>query len=156
MGMRISLNKRFYKTVCNRITNSLGEIGTYVKLSYMAKDEILYDDFSKLDIRIGTIVAAELVPETDKLIKCTVDLGDPPSPKATEGQGKNLRTIVSGLAEYITPDELVGKQCPYVANLAPRTIRDIESQGMILAIGLEDDFVLLHPNKEVPAGSSIG
>ncbi len=111
----------------------------------MIKEQITYDDFAKLDLRVGTIVAAELVPDTDKLIKCTVDLGE-----------DEMRTIVSGLAEHISPEELVGKQCPYVANLASRTIRGIESEGMILAIGLEDDFILLHPNKEVPAGANIG
>ncbi len=109
------------------------------------KEQITYDDFAKLDLRIGTIVAAELVPDTDKLIKCIVDLGE-----------DELRTIVSGLAEHINPEELVGKQCPYVANLAPRTIRGIKSDGMILAIGLENDFILLHPNKDVHAGASIG
>ena len=109
------------------------------------KPEITYDDFTKLDIRIGTIIEAEKVPDTDKLIKCKVDLGDEQS-----------RTIVSGLAESVTPEELVGKQCPYVCNLAPRTIRGVESQGMILAISTDDGFALLHPNKEVNAGISIG
>lgn len=116
---------------------------------YWMKDEITYEDFAKLDLRIGTIVAAELVPDTDKLIKCVVDLGDSLG-------GIETRTIISGLAEHIEPEELVGKQCPYVANLAPRTIRGIESQGMIMAIGLENDFVLLHPAKEVPAGTRVG
>ena len=109
------------------------------------KEEISYEDFTKLDIRIGTSVAAELVPETDKLIKCTVDFGD-----------DEERTIVSGLAESIAPEELVGKQCPYVTNLAPRKIRGIVSEGMILAIGIDDGFALLHPNKEVEAGTQVG
>jgi methionyl-tRNA synthetase len=109
------------------------------------KDEIQYDDFTKIDIRVGTILEAELVPETDKLIKCTVDFGE-----------ESPRTIVSGLAEHIAPEELVGKQCPYVINLAPRTIRGIESQGMILAIGTEEGFSLLHPNKEVMSGATVG
>ncbi len=108
------------------------------------KSEISYEYFTKLDIRIGTIVSAEKVEGTDKLIKCSVALGE-----------DEPRTVVSGLAESIDPEDLVGKQCPYVCNLAPRVIRGIESQGMILAIETDNGFVLLHPNKEVEAGTSI-
>jgi methionine--tRNA ligase beta chain len=102
-------------------------------------------------MRIGTILEAERVEGTDKLIKCIIDLGD----KNNEGEAE-LRTVVSGLAESIAPEELVGKQCPYVCNLAPRTICGVESQGMILAMGTDDGFALLHPNKEVVSGTSIG
>ncbi len=109
------------------------------------KEEINYEDFSKLDLRIGTIVEAELVPDTDKLIKCTVDFGE-----------EEARTIVSGLAQHVSPEDIIGRQFPYIANLAPRTIRGVESQGMILAAGLEEGFALLNPDKEVPSGSSIG
>jgi len=115
------------------------------------KDQITYDDFTKLDIRVGTILEAELVPETDKLIKCTVDVGD----KTEDGEPKT-RTIVSGLAESIAPADLVGKQCPYVCNLAPRTIRGVESEGMILAMGTESGFALLHPSVEVESGIQVG
>ena len=110
--------------------------------------EISYDDFAKLDIRIGTIVAAELVPETDKLIKCTVDFGEPPA-------GGGTRTIVSGIAEWRSPEDLVGKQCPYIVNLAPRVLRGVESQGMLLAAGLTEGIALLHPDIEVPRGSRL-
>ena len=79
--------------------------------------EIQYEDFAKLDIRIGTVVAAELIPETDKLIKCTVDFGE------ELGQ----RTIVSGIAQWKKPEELVGRQFPYIVNLAPRLLRDRKS-----------------------------
>ncbi|HBC59257.1 TPA: methionine--tRNA ligase, partial [Candidatus Azambacteria bacterium] len=75
--------------------------------------EIPYEDFAKLDIRIGTVIAAELVPDTDKLIKCTVDFG--------EEMGQ--RTIVSGIAEWKRPEELVGRQFPYIVNLTPRMLR---------------------------------
>src|SRR3990172_12590390 len=85
--------------------------------------EISYEDFSKLDIRIGTVIAAELVPETDKLIKCTVDFGE------EVGQ----RTIVSGIAQWKKPEELVGRQFPYIVNLAPRMLRGVESRGMLLS-----------------------
>ena len=107
-------------------------------------DEVQYDDFAKLDIRIGKVVAAELVPETDKLIKCTVDFGP-------EGQ----RTIVSGIAQWKKPEELVGKQLPYIFNLAPRMLRGVESQGMLLAASDEEGVALLLAEREVPAGTQL-
>lgn len=107
------------------------------------KDEITIDDFAKLDIRIGTVLAAERVPETDKLIQCTVDLGEDAP-----------RTIVSGIAHLRDPEALVGKQLPYITNLAPRTIKGIESNGMLFAVGDGDEFALLHPDITVPAGTS--
>jgi methionyl-tRNA synthetase len=106
--------------------------------------EISYDDFAKLDIRIGTVVAAELVPETDKLIKCTVDFGE-----------SGIRTIVSGIAQWKKPEELVGKQFPYVFNLAPRTLRGVESQGMLLAASDEQGVALLHPERALPPGTKL-
>ena len=110
------------------------------------KETIQYDDFAKLDIRIGRIVAAEMVPETDKLIKCTVDFG--------EDIGE--RTIVSGIAKWVSPEEVVGKRVPYLVNLEPKNLRGVESQGMLLAIGFgDDDFSFLVPEKDVPPGTSI-
>lgn len=108
--------------------------------------EITYEDFAKLDIRIGLVVAAELVPETDKLIKCTVDFGEPPA-------GGGIRTIVSGVAEWKTPEELVGRQLPYIINLAPRVIRGVESQGMLLALSDVDGLALLAPERAVEKGT---
>ncbi|TSC87036.1 MAG: methionyl-tRNA synthetase [Parcubacteria group bacterium Gr01-1014_8] len=108
-------------------------------------DAIQYEDFAKLDIRVGTILAAERVPETDKLIKCTVDLGE-------LGQ----RTIVSGIAQFRTPEQLVGKQCPYIVNLAPKTLRGIESEGMLLAAAPEGiGLALLHPDVQLPPGTKL-
>lgn len=107
------------------------------------KDEITIDDFAKIDIRIGTIVATELVPETDKLIKCTVDFGE-----------DEPRTIVSGIAELRNHEDLVGKQLPYIVNLSPRTIKGVESNGMLLAVGDDESFALLHPDITVPAGTA--
>ena len=107
-------------------------------------DEISYSDFSKLDIRIGTVLAAERVPETDKLIKCTIDFGE-----------FGERTIVSGIAEWKTPDELVGKQLPYVVNLAPRILKGIESQGMLLAASDERGVALLHMERVILPGSRL-
>ena len=84
------------------------------------KAEISYDDFDKMDIRTATVLEAERVPKTDKLLKLTIDTGI------------DKRVIVSGIAEYYKPEEMVGKQICILANLAPRTIRGIESRGMIL------------------------
>lgn len=108
------------------------------------KPEIIYDDFAKLDIRLGTITLVEVVPDADKLLRLEVDFGS------------FQRQILSGIREYITePETLVGRQCPFVVNLAPRTIRGLESQGMILAAGEGDIFALLHPREVVPAGTSV-
>ncbi|MDO8481859.1 MAG: hypothetical protein Q7S75_02135 [bacterium] len=121
----------------------------------MDKEEIPYEDFSKLDIRIGTVVAAELVPDTDKLIKCSVDFGLKPSAGANGLGERDIRTIVSGIAEWKSPSDLVEKQFPYVVNLAPRIIRGIASEGMILAIRTKDGVSLLCPDSDVESGSRI-
>ncbi len=84
------------------------------------KAEITFDDFAKIDLRIGTILAAEKVEKADKLLKLTVDIG------------YETRTIVSGIAEHFKPEDLIGQQVSVVANLAPRKLRGIESKGMIL------------------------
>jgi len=102
------------------------------------------EEFKKVDIAVGKIVSVEKVPDTDKLLKLSVDLGE-----------EKLRQIVSGISLYF-PDYnvLVGKKCMFVANLEPRMIRGIESQGMILAISTEDNkFSLLTPNDEIPVGT---
>ena len=84
------------------------------------KQQIQFDDFAKIDLRIGTIVSAKKVEKADKLLKLQIDLG------------YEKRTVVSGIAQYFTPEEIIGKQVTVVANLAPRTMRGIESNGMIL------------------------
>lgn len=114
-----------------------------------SKSEIQYDDFAKLDVRMGTVVAAELVPETDKLIKCTIDFGDPPA------GGLGMRTIVSGIAQWKKPEELVGKQLPYIVNLAPRVLKGVESQGMLLAASDENGVALLALERNVPNGTRL-
>jgi len=110
----------------------------------MMPEEISYDDFAKLDIRIGLVVAAEFVPDTDKLIKCTVDFGE-------MGQ----RTIVSGIAQWKKPEELVGKRLPYIVNLAPRMLRGVESQGMLLAASDESGVALLQPERDIAPGTKL-
>lgn len=106
--------------------------------------EIQYDDFAKLDIRIGLVRAAEKVPETDKLIKCTIDFGE-----------LGIRTIVSGIAEWKQPEELVGKRLPYIVNLAPRVLKGVESQGMLLAGTDEQGVALIMPERDVPPGTKL-
>lgn len=106
--------------------------------------QISYDDFAKLEIRIGRVAAAEKIPDADKLIKCTVDFGE-----------MGTRTIVSGIAEWKTPEELVGKQLPYIVNLAPRMLRGVESQGMLLAASDEQGVALLSAEREVPPGTKL-
>jgi methionyl-tRNA synthetase len=108
------------------------------------KAEIVYDDFAKLDLRVGTIVAAEKVPKADKLLKLQVDLGF------------ETRTVVSGIAEHFKPEDITGKQVVVVANLAPRKMRGIESNGMILMA--EDKAGKLHfvnPIDAIDNGSSV-
>ncbi|MEI7709343.1 MAG: hypothetical protein WCI76_01355 [bacterium] len=105
---------------------------------------ISFDDFKKVDIAVGKILSVEKVPDTDKLLRLSVDLGEP-----------TPRQIVSGIALHF-PDftVLVGKKCMFVANLEPRMIRGIESQGMILAVSSEDGkFSLLMPNDEIAVGT---
>jgi methionine--tRNA ligase beta chain len=104
---------------------------------------ISFEEFSKLQIRIGIVSEAERIEGTDKLLKLQVDFGN------------EKRQIVSGIAEFYKPEQLINKEFPFVVNLEPRTIRGVESQGMILAIGTEDKIVLLKPQKKVPAGAGI-
>jgi len=103
------------------------------------------EDFSKLDIKIGEILSVEKIPNADKLLKLSVDLGE-----------ENPRQILSGIAEYFpNPEELVGKQAPFLTNIEPRTLRSFESHGMILAVGGEIGFSLLNPSEKVPNGSRV-
>lgn len=109
------------------------------------KEAIQFDDFSKLDIRVALVVAAEKVAKTQKLLKLTVDTG------------LDTRTIVSGIAEYYTPEQMVGKQIMVLVNLAPRMLKNIESQGMILmASDPTGKLVLASPSEDMPTGSTIG
>ncbi|HUT96065.1 MAG TPA: methionine--tRNA ligase [Candidatus Paceibacterota bacterium] len=111
---------------------------------------INYDDFQKLDIRIGTILEAEKIENADKLLKLKVDLG----PSSTSGQPE-LRVLVAGIAESYKPQSLINKQIPILINLEPRTLRGVESQGMILACVVNKKAILLKPIKKVPNGTKI-
>ncbi len=99
---------------------SLSKISHDVRNDIAVKSEISYDDFSKLDIRTGKILAAEKVVKADKLLKLTVDVGF------------EERTIVSGIAEHFKSEEIIGKEVYVLVNLAPRKLKGIESNGMIL------------------------
>lgn len=113
------------------------------------------EDFKKIDIVVGEILSAEKIPDTDKLLKLSVDLGFIPKLTEEEEEKRDIRQIVSGISLYF-PDcsVLVGKKCMFVANLEARLIRGIESQGMILAVSTKDDkFSLLEPNSNIPVGA---
>lgn len=111
----------------------------------MNKPQISIDEFSKIEVSIGTVRSAERVPETDKLLRLMVDFGEEAGP----------RQIVSGIAAYVPePESLVGRQLAFVTNLAPRTIRGLESKGMLFAVGSDETFAFLTPAKEVPPGTS--
>ncbi|MFZ1264393.1 MAG: methionine--tRNA ligase subunit beta, partial [Chitinophagaceae bacterium] len=114
------------------------------KATNMSKAEIVYDDFAKLELKTGTVTACEKVAKADKLLKLEVDLG------------MEKRTIVSGIAQHYTPEEMVGKQVIVVTNLAPRKMKGIESQGMILTAEDSDGKLqLLKPENPVSPGSNV-
>ena len=116
------------------------------------KDMISYEDFKKLDIRIGTIREVEPVPETDKLLRCQIDFGE-----VDETGAKKLRQIVSGIHEfYPDPSILINKQVLYIVNLEPRQIKGCESNGMLLAVdGVDGRPVFLIPEVSVNPGSKV-
>lgn len=104
---------------------------------------ISFDDFKKLDIKIGEVISAERVLDTDKLIRLMVDVGE-----------EENRQIISGIAEYVEADALVGRKFPFVTNLEPRIIRGFESNGMILAVSSKNgEFSFLEPSSDIPVGS---
>ncbi len=108
------------------------------------KDAVSYDDFSKMDIRIGKVLEAERVPKTQKLMKLKVDTGI------------DTRTLVSGIAEHFTPEQVVGRQVSILVNLEPRSIKGIESHGMILmAEDADGKLKFVQPSDEVANGSTV-
>ncbi len=108
------------------------------------KDLIQFEDFAKMDIRIGTILEAEKMPKANKLLVLKVDTGI------------DVRTIVSGIAESFSPEEIIGKRVSVLANLAPRALRGVESQGMILmTTNAEGKLVFVNPDADAPNGSTV-
>ncbi|MDY3782731.1 MAG: methionine--tRNA ligase [Candidatus Cryptobacteroides sp.] len=109
------------------------------------KEEVSFEDFEKMDIRTATVLEAERVPKTDKLLKLSIDTGI------------DRRTIVSGIAEYYSPEDMVGRQICILANLKPRVIRGIESRGMILMARQGDGKMrIITPEEALVAGATIG
>jgi methionyl-tRNA synthetase len=109
-----------------------------------AKDNCTYDDFQKMDIRTGTIIEAEKVAKTKKLLKLTIDTGI------------DKRTVVSGIAEYYNPEEIIGQQVSILVNLEPRELKGIMSQGMILmAQDADGSLKFVTPTTPVKNGSEI-
>ena len=106
-------------------------------------ENVNFEEFKKIHLRIAKIVSAERVEESEKLLKLEVDLGD------------EERQIIAGIGKFYQPEELIGREIVVIINLEPRTLMGIESQGMLLAANNEGEPVLLRPDKEVPAGTKI-
>jgi methionyl-tRNA synthetase len=108
------------------------------------KAPVVYDDFAKLDIRVGKVLECVKVPKADKLLQFKID------------DGLGGRTILSGIAEYYQPEELVGKMVCFIANLEPRKIKGILSQGMLLsAESFDGNLRLIHPDASLEQGSTV-
>jgi len=115
-----------------------------VAQAHAAKPSTSFDDFSKMDIRVGTILTAERVPKTDKLMKLTIDTGI------------DQRTVVSGIAEHYKPENIIGQQVTILVNLEPRKIKGIESQGMILmAENANGELAFVSPVKSMENGAGV-
>ncbi len=116
----------------------------------MNKPRITIDDFSKIEIQIGTVRSAERVLGTDKLIRLMVDFGE----SSQETGEKSLRQIVSGIAAYVAdPESLVNRQLAFVTNLEPRMIRGLASDGMLFAVGSDETFAFVTPDRTIPPGT---
>ena len=109
------------------------------------KPTISYEDFEKLDLVVGEIIDVEEIPNADKLYKLTIDIGE------------ETRIVCAGIKEYYSKDELKGKKIILLANLAPRKLKGIESQGMILAASTEnhEEVVLISPESDIEVGSKV-
>lgn len=126
---------------------------------------ISFEEFKKCEIKMGTVLVAEPVEGSEKLLRLEVDFGAEPEGRArlrtelekqsVDKRGRDIRQILSGIATWYTPEDLIGKQMPFIVNLEPRKMMGMESQGMLIATDNEDGAVLLFPNKPVPAGSAI-
>lgn len=130
------------KLAATKQANLAAEMGKEVTPQ---KEVVSFDDFGKMDIRVVTIKEAEKIAKTKKLLKLTIDTGI------------DTRTIVSGIAEYYTPEELVGRQVLVLVNLEPRELKGVLSQGMIL-MGQDatGKLVLLSPTDKVGSGTIVG
>lgn len=133
------IQKQLDKLEANKKTNAINNAEVEPQ-----KKNITFEDFSAMDIRVGTIIAAEKVAKTKKLLKLTIDTGI------------DTRTIVSGIAEYYSPEDIVGKQVSVLVNLAPKNLKGIESQGMILmAENADGELAFITTQKQFKNGSTI-
>ncbi len=125
-------------------TKKANEASVEIKVAPQ-KENVAFDDFAKLDLRVGKVLECTKVPKADKLLQFLID----------DGMGK--RTIISGIAAWYKPEDLVGKQVCFIANLEPRKLKGVESQGMILSVENSDGSLsLIQPTAEVNPGSQIG
>jgi methionyl-tRNA synthetase len=114
------------------------------KVDIVEKVYATIDDFMKIEIKVGTVLSVSVVEGADKLYILSVDFGE-----------EKPRQILSGIREYVQAEELVGKQFPFVTNLAPRMLRGYESQGMILAGSDEGGLALFNPSKSLVNGTRL-
>jgi methionine--tRNA ligase beta chain len=104
---------------------------------------ISFEQFKKIELKVGKVLNAEKIEGSEKLLKLIVDLGD------------ERRQLVAGIAKYYRPKDLIGKEIVVVANLEPKKLMEIESQGMLLAANVDGEPVILIPEKEVPPGTIV-
>jgi methionyl-tRNA synthetase len=104
---------------------------------------ISFEDFQKIELKVAKIIEAEKIEKSEKLLKLIVDLGN------------EKRQLVAGIAKYYKPEDLIGKEIVVVANLEPKKLMGIESQGMLLAANVDGEPVILIPEKEVPPGTKV-
>lgn len=137
------IQQQIEKLLNAKKVNELAAIAENSKLSPV-KDAIVFDDFSKIDIRTATIIEAERVPKSKKLLKLKVDIG------------LEERTVLSGISEHFNPEEIIGKQVLYLANLAPRKMMGFESEGMILmAEDRDGSLTFVQPGKQIWNGGAV-
>ncbi len=122
-------------------------------------ETISFEDFKKLEIRVGKILSAEKIESSNKLLKLEVDFGVIASQSRinadTANEKREVRQILAGVAKFYMPEQLIGKLCPFAFNLAPKTMGEIESQGMMLCADSGGEPVLLHPDKDILPGSLV-
>jgi methionyl-tRNA synthetase len=134
-----TVEKQVQKLLDTRKANELAD-----RKAAPIRETVSFEDFSKLDIRVGTVLECSKVPKADKLLQFKID------------DGLGGRTIISGIAAYYAPEELVGKQVCFIANLAPRKLKGIDSQGMILsAENADGSLAVIVPQKQVEPGSEV-
>jgi len=139
---RIDIEKELEELAGNKGNQKL-EDKKMVMQSEPQKELITIDDFAKVDLRVAKVITCEKVEGADKLLKLGLEVG------------KEKRTVVSGIAKYYSPDDLIGKSVVLVANLKPAKLRGIESQGMILAASEGEKLFIVSPSGEIESGSEV-